>query len=375
MPNANHDSTNEYKGVIVLPEPAQQRLNERQLLDYRAHRERLIKWMLHRGKDHDRVEGYAQTTVESRARHIDQFYRWVWDEYGGYTTGITHNHGHAYVDELAYRDCSGTHKANQLKTLKMYYRWREHEFGGEPWTTDVTFSTHQHDNPRDYLTQSERRGVREAALEYGTVPHYCSLDPDERQQWKAHLARRFKKPMDEVGSDDFERANGHKIPSLVCVSLDAGLRPIEVERARTSWVDIENEVLRIPADDSAKNRNNWIVGLQSRTTAILEQWLHERQLYEKYEDTDHLWLTRENNPYQSTALKHILQRCCDEAGIETEDRQLTWYAIRHSTGTYMAREEDLGAARAQLRHRSIQTTMKYDQAPVEDRQNALRRME
>jgi integrase len=159
------------------------------------------------------------------------------------------------------------------------------------------------------------------------------------------------------------------------VSLDAGLRPIEVERASTSWVDTDNDVLRIPAKDSAKNRDNWIVGLQSRTSAILERWLQERAMYEEYENTDTLWLTRENNPYQSTALKYVLEQLCDDAGIETADRQLTWYAVRHSVGTYMTREEDLAATKAQLRHRSVKTTMKYDQAPVEDRRNALRRME
>jgi hypothetical protein len=53
---------------------------------------------------------------------------------------------------------------------------------------------------------------------------------------------------------------------------------------------------------------------------------------------------------------------------------MSWYAIRHSTGTYMTREEGLAAAQAQLRHLSPESTMKYDQVPVEDRQDALDRM-
>jgi integrase len=57
-----------------------------------------------------------------------------------------------------------------------------------------------------------------------------------------------------------------------------------------------------------------------------------------------------------------------------ESRKITWYSIRHSVGTYMAREEGLAAAQAQLRHKSEKTTMKYDQAPVEDRKDALNRM-
>lgn len=54
---------------------------------------------------------------------------------------------------------------------------------------------------------------------------------------------------------------------------------------------------------------------------------------------------------------------------------MSWYAIRHSVETYMTREEDLAAAQAQLRHKSEQTTMKYDQTPVEDRKDALNRMD
>ena len=40
----------------------------------------------------------------------------------------------------------------------------------------------------------------------------------------------------------------------------------------------------------------------------------------------------------------------------------------------MTREQGLAAAQAQLRHKSPETTMRYDQAPVEDRRNALNRM-
>jgi integrase len=85
-------------------------------------------------------------------------------------------------------------------------------------------------------------------------------------------------------------------------------------------------------------------------------------------------LTREGNPYTSQSLNYVLGRLCDIAGIETDHRSVTWYSIRHSVGTYMTREEDLAAAQAQLRHTSEQTTMRYDQTPVEDRQDALDRM-
>jgi integrase len=67
----------------------------------------------------------------------------------------------------------------------------------------------------------------------------------------------------------------------------------------------------------------------------------------------------------------LLDNLREIAGIE---RDFSWYAIRHSTGTYMAREEGLAAAQSQLRHKREETTMKYDQAPVGDRRDVLNRM-
>lgn len=362
---------------VLVPEPSERMLNQRQFVDYRNHREQLIRWMATMGKNSAGAEGYAETTVIARARHTDAFYRWVWSEEqaGGYTTDVDHDDTDEYIHDIAYCDVSNTHKTNVSKTLKMYWRWREYEFGDDAWKPSMTFS--QPDTtakPRDFLTRKERRKVREAALEYGSIPHYNSVSPAERREWNRYLSLRFRKPMDEIGTSDWKRANGFKIASLVWVSLDAGLRPIEVERATVRWVDTENAVLRIPKEESAKSEWSWIVSLQDRTAEILGKWLEERRLYEKYENTDALWLTREANPYQSTALKFVLRNLCEQAGIPIENRQMTWYSIRHSVGTYMSREEGLAAAQSQLRHTSPKTTMKYDNAPVEDRRDALNRM-
>nr|WP_137285489.1 tyrosine-type recombinase/integrase [Halorussus salinisoli] len=196
------------------------------------------------------------------------------------------------------------------------------------------------------MTRDERRKIREVALEYGSIPSYNNLTPEQRKRWRAHLAQRFEKPKEDVQQEDWKRANGWKIPSLVWTSLDAGLRPIEVERVVTSWVDTENGVLRIPKSDSSKNYDNWVVGLQGRTADVLERWLEERDAYNKYTDTDEFWLTREENRYGSSSLRYLLHQLCKSAGISTENRQMSWYAIRHSTGTYMTRQEDLAATQA-----------------------------
>jgi len=343
-------------------------------VDYEAHREKFLQWSLNVGKDPDRGEGYSPHTVNGRAYRTDKFYRWVWEEYDGYTTNVTHDHADAFLKFLAYDERSDTDRANFLKSLKMLFKWRQYEHGFDEWDPVISFSNANGTSARDYLTRDERSKIREAALEYGSIPSYNNLSPEERDRWKAYLAQRFEKPKSEVEPSDWDRANGWKIPSLVWVSLDAGLRPIEVERATTEWCDVENRALRIPKEESSKNRDNWIVSLQDRTASILERWLDQRKKSLDYENTDVLWLTREENPYSSGSLRYLLMKLCDIAGISTENRKMSWYTIRHSVGTYMTREEDLAAAQTQLRHKSPKTTMRYDQTPVEDRRDALDKM-
>lgn len=356
--------------ITIVPEPTQERLNDKQHVDYRNHRERWIKWLLNLGKNPEKAEGYSYDVARRRAHDSDVFYRYVWTEHTeGYTTNVRPEHADAYMRELAYGDHSESHKSNVQKSLMSLFRWRD-----DDWDPDITFSGGSQTAPRDYLTREERTKLREAVLQYDSIPAYSAMTPAERDRWREYLAYQLEKPVSEVSPDDFEAAEGYKYASIVCVSLDCGLRPVEVERATTGWVDTENAVLRIPKEDSSKNRDNWTVSLSHSTAELLANWLIERELYDRYEGTDALWLTRHGNPYGSSSLKGLLHRVADVAGIETENRSLTWYAIRHHVGTYLAREEDLAAAQAQLRHKTVRTTAKYDQAPIEDRREALDRI-
>lgn len=225
--------------ITVVLSPSERYLSPRQLQDYRAEREACLEWLLTRGKDSDKHEGHALSTIKTRSRRMDRFYRWVWDQNGNYTLNITTDHADAWMDHLARKDASGAHKANCQKALKSLYKWRHHERGGSAWVPSIQFSEGQASQPKDYLTREERVQIRETALEYGSVPTYSNLSLTEQDRWRTHLAQRFEKSKDDIVPADWERANGLKIPSLVWTSLDAGLRPIEVERARPEWVDTE----------------------------------------------------------------------------------------------------------------------------------------
>lgn len=360
----------------LVTDKSRELLKEKQIIDYEAHRIEFVRWLIYLGKNPELAEGYGRDTIRATAYRTDQFARWLWTEQeDGYTVAFTHDHANAYMTELLYSDTSATHKANTQKALKRLFKWRASEKGDKLWEPERSFSNTNDDaGPREFLTIEERKKIREAALDYGSIPSYNNLSPESRDEWKAHLAQRFGKPKEQVTADDWERANSWKFTSMTWASLDCGLRPIEVERAKVSWVDVKNSVLRIPKEDSAKNEGNWVVALSDRTADALGRWMTEREQYEKYDDTDALWLTREGNPYQTQSLRRLLVKLCEIAGISTENRKMSWYALRHSTGTAMTHERDLAAAKAQLRHKSEQTTMKYDNVPVEHRRDALERM-
>lgn len=59
----------------------------------------------------------------------------------------------------------------------------------------------------------------------------------------------------------------------MATTLDTGLRPIEVGRAKVSWVNLEDEKLNIPKDESTKNNAIWNCSIKGRTANSLERWL------------------------------------------------------------------------------------------------------
>ena len=363
--------TDKIDGIPLITEPAQKRLTERQMVDYAHHRREFLEWSLYLGKNPEKAKGYSRQTMEVRASRIDQFYRWVWDQ-RGYTTGVTHEDADTYLQELAYSDKAQSSKAHTLKSLKGLFKWRNHEHNMDPWEPSVTFSkSNESTNPRDYLTREERRTIREAALEYDSPSRYSSLTPEQRDRMKEYIANQLGKAKASVTLEDWEKIEGWKYTSMTWTSLDCGLRPIEVERARIQWIDLQNEVLRIPKSDSSKKADWWESSIQSRTATALSRWLEQRAALPLYDDTDALWLTRKGNPYNSRSLSYLMDNLCEIAGISTENREITWYSIRRGLATGLIDVADLSTAQTQLRHKDPKTTMRYDQAPPKRRQKAL----
>lgn len=339
--------------------------------DYQTWKRDLLEWLHFEGKDPDRLRGYSEDTLRQTNYKIDQVMRWLWNQ-RGYTTELSPEDADQLMKELGrYSEYTDANLNNFVKAIKRIFSYYNHEKGKRiEWECNIDLNEPSVTN-RDYFKKEEFRALYEAALAHGTVKHYHSCSPEERAELKSYLAQRFEKSKEDVGPDDFGQANSMKIPSLVSVSLDCGLRPVEVGRATVDWVNFEDNTLDIPQEDSSKNEDNWKCVLSNKSVRALQTWLDERSRYEKYAGREELWLNGKGNPYGSTSLNYLLDQLIERAGIQPAGRDLSWYSIRHGVATVWADEENIHDAQEQLRHKKVETTLGYAHSGTASRHNSV----
>jgi integrase len=365
----------------LITDQTADRLNPKQLTVYRQQLEDFEIWMSNAGKEPENRVGLSPTTIKNYIDRIDKLFRTAWDEgtlsltleseqldylcEGLVDDEITQDSGEPY-------GISSKHKF--VNTLEKYAEYRERQHGQRNWKPPQTVSTNAHKQP-DEFTQDERRMLREASLCIDSLPTYSDSSPSQRQHIKEYLSQSYGKPIDEI-TPEFWRAHNRswEIPSLINTTLDAALRPCEVNSAVVDWPRIQKGSIYIPKEESAKNRENWEVALRSETVDMLDRWLAQREVLDKYQNTNHLWVTREGNPWSSGSLNGLLDRLCDEAGIDTTNRRIVWMSIRHSVGEHMTEEGNISQAKEQMRHKSIESTLKYTDPSLSNRRDTLDRM-
>jgi len=171
--------TEKVEEIVLVPEPPREYLNDHQLVDYRDHRRKFVKWALNVGKDPKHADRYAHSTVRQRAYCLNKFYRWVCIERGGYTLDIRTDYADDYMNHLVYQENTTTYNASCQKAIKLLFKWKNFTHGQSiEWEPQIKFTQNTGSTqPRDFLTRKERRKIGEAALEHGSIPHYNSLTP------------------------------------------------------------------------------------------------------------------------------------------------------------------------------------------------------
>jgi len=330
-----------------------------------------IQFLMEKGKNTFKEEGYAPDTVQTTHYKIEQVYRWKWQDEGGFTKEITPDDAGRFVNELVKESPLADREVRDfIKAIKRLFKWFNDNHGTDyDWTYDHLNELEQRgaSKRRHYFEQYEMTALYNAAVEMGSLRSYHSVSPEQRDRLKIHLAQRLEKPKEAVGPDDFKTANSWKFPSLLAMSIDLGLRPIEVERARTDWLWLGDEKVVIPRDESSKEKDDWECSLTPRSVRALRRWLTERQSYEKYDETNRIWLTKYDNPYGTDALNDFLGRLLPMTDIKPRNRDLTWYSIRRGAATMWANNIGLEHASEQLRHKKLETTKRYTKGETDER--------
>lgn len=340
------------------------------------------EWMRTKGKNPDRQKPLSESVSENYYRRVDQIFRVVIDRTDpADKTVLTHDQADLVVkwldrNEICQRNGDPyleTSKRKFSNALVKYFAWRhDQRSDAEKWRPRINFSDGEHENA-DRLNFEERWQVRQAAIDYGSLPSYYETSEAERENIDSFVAQRLGKPKSEVTRKDWERADTSlKVGSLIAVTLETGIIPIEVGRARTDWYDQKRNILKITKEDAGKDRPTTELPLTEETGKLLSKWIQERRHYEKYDGTNRLWLNREGNPYDSKNLCYLLRQLCEEAGIDHEDRNIVWYSLRHNLGQSIEETEDISQARDQLRHKYLETTKQtYGESTIESRRHTL----
>lgn len=330
-----------HRTISVIVDDNRPYLDEMREELYRQDRKDFLQWLHTQGKDPAKGEGYSAYTVWETNYKTAKFERFTWDYHDKYKFPPDHDDANAWNEALKMRDVKTSTKGKEQEAILRYYRWLDHKGLQDEWdiAEEERFSStgSNSESRPDYLDSQERKLIREAAIDY------CG---------------------------DWKRV------SMVWASLDCAFRPIEVERAKDYWFHPERSKVEIPEDETSKDYSDGrqVRQLGERGAKAVSEWLTERENDPMYEGRDEMWLTREGNPYNSKELGRLMRSLADEAGIEHRGRQMTWYVMRHSTGTLLSADRGLKAAKRQLGHMDIQTTKRYDNVTDDEIQDSLDRM-
>jgi len=340
--------------------------------DYDGYKQDFLKWLRENGNNPFKGDGLAEETIKTTHYKIEQIYRWKWRQAGAFTKDFTPDDAEAYVDHLVREtDLEDREVRDHIKAIKRLFKWFDDtsrpsydwEYSKIDQLKQKMASKRQH-----YLKTEEMLSLYDAAIEYGSVRSYRTVSPKERGRMKAYLADRFGNPRKDIGPADFRDANSWKFPSLISMSIDLGLRPIEVKRSQLEWLRLQDSEVIIPRNESSKSEDPWDCALSDRSVRALQRWIKERNCYEKYDETGAIWLTKYGNPYDAYSLRTLFNNLLEMTDIKPRNRDLTWYSIRRGSATMWVEAENLGEAATQLRHKKLETTRRYRKSSTTKRQ-------
>ena len=172
-----------------------------------------------------------------------------------------------------------------------------------------------------------------------------------------------------------EGRHGQRDDAIVTVLYDTGLRRRELSQVDRDMLDLDDEVLRIPADiqkdyptDRSPSPTTFELdrGGNLRTVRTLRAYLSARD-----DDSPALFPSRSADRMSGKGINDVVKRLAERADVQPylqigrgEAAEVSAHTLRHSVAYRMLRDEDgntLYDVRNRLRHASLLTTERnYD---------------
>lgn len=115
----------------IVGETARDYLENRRYTDYYDYKKKLLRWLQTMGKNPEKAEGYADSTLANVTYKVDLFNVWNWKETGHYSTRLTTDRADAHMMHLVMEGdrYSDTYKDIVQKCLKRVFKYQNHVEG------------------------------------------------------------------------------------------------------------------------------------------------------------------------------------------------------------------------------------------------------
>jgi integrase/recombinase XerD len=159
--------------------------------------------------------------------------------------------------------------------------------------------------------------------------------------------------------------NETRLKCLITISLDCGLRLMEVRKLKKENIDLDNLLLKI---FSGKGRKQRLVPFSEELRKVVYRYMRDNS---QLIVDGFLFGTSGKKLYSQRNISRDLTNLCAKLGL----RHITFHQLRHTFATeYLKRGGDLMKLKRIMGHSTISTTQIYEHMQTEDLQEGFDRL-
>ena len=173
-----------------------------------------------------------------------------------------------------------------------------------------------------------------------------------------------------INSIDTTTEKGKRNKAMILLSVENGLRIIEIQRANVEDLETIDNQTRLFIQGKGKQEKTDFVNLSKELSELIEEYISSRG---NPKGSEPLFTTtgtrRKNERIEITSISRIIKSIFKENGFNS--RKLTPHSLRHTSGTiYYEETKDIRKVQLHQRHSSITSTTIYEHSHEKKNDNS-----